>query len=112
MIKRIKRVLISRIFWIALEIILFGMCIIFFKNLGIRVVVHTTPAERDAIRDTSTIVANALTTPAGTKLLQFSFMQLIAYFFIPVMYLLIWMHRYLKWLEIRDLKKNMRWPID
>lgn len=106
MIKGIKRVLSSRIFWIVLEILLFGACIIFFKNAGIRVVAETTPATREAIRDTSTNVANALSTPAGTKLLQFSFMQLTAYLFIPFMYLLIWMHRYLKWIEIRDLKRE------
>ena len=106
MIKGVKCVLSSRIFWIVFEIFLFGACIIFFKNEGIRVVAETTPAVREAIRETSTSVANALSTPAGTKLLQFSFMQLTAYLFMPFMYLLIWMHRYLKWMEIRDLKKK------
>lgn len=102
----IKRILNNRIFWIFIDVVMCAIMMYLANKMAIRSIMKATPEVFFAVKDMANNISNGVATPQGRLIVEFFMIEAIAYMFIPGLFILIWLHRYLKWLDIRDIKRK------
>jgi hypothetical protein len=114
MIKGIKSKLSDKRFWFtvifkgifyALEFVVVAFAFHRLQATAVNYVTeHATPSTMGFFKDYSIMIQ----TEDGKLLSMFQGITLMALVGVPFMYLLVWLHRLLKWFAIEDLKSQLR----
>ncbi|MBU8764188.1 hypothetical protein KM868_11865 [Micrococcus luteus] len=114
MIKKIQTKLSDKKFWFAVvrKGIFYGLefclvCFAVYKLQGTAVSYvtdHATTSTMGFFRDFSTMIQSE----DGRLVSVFSGIYLMALVGVPIMYLLVWLHRILKWIAMEDLKSQFK----